>query len=102
MLRESWGPAVPDRRSLRKAIVWAEGGEAGSTRRFLPPPARGAAPHQSSILHPDSALGSGVQKRLEKYGVGEGTPKKRASKLYLRLQRKNSGHWKKTELRTLN
>lgn len=42
--------------ALRKTIVWAEDGEAGSTRRFLPPPARGAASYQSNTS------GSGVRK----------------------------------------
>lgn len=71
--RGSWGPAAPDRRSLRKAIVWAEGGESGSRRRFLPQPARGAAPHQS-ILHPN-APGSGVLKDWKSTGVWGGAQK---------------------------
>lgn len=48
----SEGLTAPDHTSPREAIVWVESGEAGSTRRFLPPPARDAAPHQSSISAP--------------------------------------------------
>lgn len=49
VFRGPWGLTASDHTSPREAIVWVESGEAGSTRRFLPPPARDAAPHQSSI-----------------------------------------------------
>lgn len=52
VFRGPWGLTAPDHTSPREAIVWVERGEAGSTRRFLPPPARDAAPHQSSISAP--------------------------------------------------
>lgn len=67
VLRGPWGPTAPNRMSPRKAIVWAEGGETGSTRLFLSPPARDAASHQPSISCTPMLQGQGCKQ--EKYRV---------------------------------